>query len=848
MTQFDDKFLPLATSLIAKFGRNMDFIVQSDGVLVGREVIGEIERTYTVLASPPLEMTSLASAGIQYLNEDIVKKADRFIILAAENLPFTPALTNRVQFNNREASIVSIVEIFSGDFIAAYILFINQAIQIPVDILASIFATSFGDGPNGQILTSDLDNGDIAGIRGNTTGIDAKDPDWVTEGAEFTPPQFFKEVGIVSSYNFIQKTGIFTLYVSFITFGDSSIQILFSNNDFEATVGAGFGLRHNTATNQLTWAIANGSGQFYTIVKSDVVADIFHELVIVGDGTTIEMFLDGAIVPRDEVDVILFPVDSIQRLLIGIGSLAEVNPFEGKMGYCIIHGLKHDAETIAAQRVVYEALMLSRGVVLPIFQPINTIFATSFADGPDGQVLTSDLNAGSFTGQRGSTTGVDDNDPDWVLEGASFDDGDQFENVGNPSVDDFSFIHTTGVFTIYLGFFIDSDSTDFDTLFDTRGEGTEIGVTAFWRRDTGVFTLIVGYASGLTYEVSFAASDNSWHDIVITGNKTTVKLYIDGTEIASPDDTDTIVVGALVSSENILKIGVNSGSDINRLKGKMSYLAIHDSLHDEATITSNRTFFTALMAQRGVVIPVGPVFQTGGSVFATSFDDGPTGQVLTSDLDGGTFIGERGDASGVDGADPSWVTEGAEFDGGDRFTKVGSPPSGDVDDFRFVQDTGVYTIYLAFNSDNVGVLQTIFDNKDSSISLPGCGSLWNKSVASFVFAVVNSAPAFYVVSIAAAASTWHGIVIVGDGSDCKLYLDGSPVASPDDSTAIILAAAIASNDVLRIGRGSGVTLNSFDGKMGYCSIHNTTHDEATITAQREFFTVLMLDRGVVILA
>ncbi|KKL88514.1 hypothetical protein LCGC14_1923920, partial [marine sediment metagenome] len=217
-----------------------------------------------------------------------------------------------------------------------------------------------------------------------------------------------------------------------------------------------------------------------------------------------EKWIRKAILEQEKgnTSVLLLPVDSIQRLLIGIGSLAEVNPFEGKMGYCIIHGLKHDAETIAAQRVVYEALMLSRGVVLPIFQPINTIFATSFADGPDGQVLTSDLNAGSFTGQRGSTTGVDDNDPDWVLEGASFDDGDQFENVGNASVDDFAFIHTTGTFTIYLGFFIDSDSTGFDTLFDTRGDGTEIGVTAFWRRDTGVFTLIVGYASGFTYEVS----------------------------------------------------------------------------------------------------------------------------------------------------------------------------------------------------------------------------------------------------------------------------------------------------------------------------------------------------------
>ncbi len=246
--------------------------------------------------------------------------------------------------------------------------------------------------------------------------------------------------------------------------------------------------------------------------------------------------------------------------------------------------------------------------------------------------------------------------------------------------------------------------------------------------------------------------------------------------------------------------------------------------------------------------PGGPAFQDGGSIFATSYADGPTGQVLTSDLDGGAFVGRRGDATGVDDADPAWITEGVEFVAGDRFTNVGSAPSGSVEDFRFIQDTGVFTVYLSFFSDNVGTLQTIFDNKDSSVSKTGCGCLWNKSITSFVFVAVNGDPAFYIVSATAAAGAWHGVVITGDGSDCKLYLNGSAVASPDDSATIVLDTPSASDGVLRIGRGSGTSLNSFDGKMGYLSIHDTTHDEVAITAQREFLTNLMDARGVAIAA
>ncbi len=259
---------------------------------------------------------------------------------------------------------------------------------------------------------------------------------------------------------------------------------------------------------------------------------------------------------------------------------------------------------------------------------------------------------------------------------------------------------------------------------------------------------------------------------------------------------------------------------------------------DAELLANIRTYFQARLDE------MQPIFQTDGSIFATSFDDGPTGQVLTSDLDVGAFVGRRGDTTGPDGADPAWVTEGAEFDGGDRFTNVGSPPSGDVDDFRFIQDDGVFTIYLSFNADDVGdTLQTIFDNKDSSVSNPGCGCLWNKSTGVFVFAVVFGS-SFYTVSVSAASGSWHGIVIVGDGVDCKLYLNGSDVASPDSEVSITIESATASHNVLRIARGSGTSLNRFDGKMGYCTIHDTTHDEATITTQREFLTALMDGRGV----
>lgn len=245
--------------------------------------------------------------------------------------------------------------------------------------------------------------------------------------------------------------------------------------------------------------------------------------------------------------------------------------------------------------------------------------------------------------------------------------------------------------------------------------------------------------------------------------------------------------------------------------------------------------------------PIVPAaFQTDGSIYATSFDEVEPSQILPSDLDSGLIEGIRGVNSAPAGDDPSWETEGAGYSGFQFFGNVG-----DAEDFRYVQDTGVYTIYLSFFADDPAPVRfgSIFENRAGSIAKAGMGCWRDDTTGDFQFVVVYNAGSslFYSVATTASIGAWHGVVIVGDGSDVKLYLDGAAVASPDDETGITIAAAAASHEPLRIGRSSLGTLR-FKGLMGYTAFHDTTHDEATITAQRAFLVELMDGRGVTMLA
>ena len=126
MTDFDDIFLPTALNLVTEFGRDMDFVEVTAGAfdpLTQKKTPTEV--VHTRISSPPLELEELGP-GIKYLSAAIVAKADKFIIVAGSGLPFTPVLNMAVQYSGRKTRVVGLNEMWSGDSIAAYILFLSR--------------------------------------------------------------------------------------------------------------------------------------------------------------------------------------------------------------------------------------------------------------------------------------------------------------------------------------------------------------------------------------------------------------------------------------------------------------------------------------------------------------------------------------------------------------------------------------------------------------------------------------------------------------------------------------------------------------------------------------------------
>jgi len=124
MTAFDDKFLPLATRLITKFGRPATWVkfgVNSYDATT-RDVVKAGVTTYTVTVTPP-DMTSNENK-----TNDDVQLEGATIFLAGENLAFTPAVNDKIELDNQQDvwKVDSVESIYSGSLIAAYKIILNK--------------------------------------------------------------------------------------------------------------------------------------------------------------------------------------------------------------------------------------------------------------------------------------------------------------------------------------------------------------------------------------------------------------------------------------------------------------------------------------------------------------------------------------------------------------------------------------------------------------------------------------------------------------------------------------------------------------------------------------------------
>lgn len=120
-TSLDTKIRPKVKEILASYGK--DVTVQTLSVREYDPTTGDTEESgeeaHVVKASPPWPV------DLKYFDETTVEVGDAMIIIAAKDLPFTPANRQRVTIDSRKWHVVRHVPVYSGEQVAAYMLHIR---------------------------------------------------------------------------------------------------------------------------------------------------------------------------------------------------------------------------------------------------------------------------------------------------------------------------------------------------------------------------------------------------------------------------------------------------------------------------------------------------------------------------------------------------------------------------------------------------------------------------------------------------------------------------------------------------------------------------------------------------
>lgn len=126
-TELDNKFVPLAKSLIDRYGKSLTFTVPGG---VYNPSTGGLDNTvspatFTVKASPPAPYRvgysshkSATPKGESY--NDISRDGDMILYVAASGLPFTPVAGVGVSIGGFNWNCVDVMSIYSGESVAVY--------------------------------------------------------------------------------------------------------------------------------------------------------------------------------------------------------------------------------------------------------------------------------------------------------------------------------------------------------------------------------------------------------------------------------------------------------------------------------------------------------------------------------------------------------------------------------------------------------------------------------------------------------------------------------------------------------------------------------------------------------
>jgi outer membrane lipoprotein-sorting protein len=117
VTRLDDKLIPRAFDIVAKYGRVATFSVRTKT---------EDETTGQVTFSEPVKyrrkITPPSNYGLALVDGETIKAGDASVTLPAQNLPFTPYEGMQLEIGDDTWTVISIEPLVPGENAAAYVL------------------------------------------------------------------------------------------------------------------------------------------------------------------------------------------------------------------------------------------------------------------------------------------------------------------------------------------------------------------------------------------------------------------------------------------------------------------------------------------------------------------------------------------------------------------------------------------------------------------------------------------------------------------------------------------------------------------------------------------------------
>lgn len=123
------------------------------------------------------------------------------------------------------------------------------------------------------------------------------------------------------------------------------------------------------------------------------------------------------------------------------------------------------------------------------------------------------------------------------------------DSITIPSSADFAF--GTGDFTVEMWIYVNSWTSDATLFIVNSVNGFQLG-----RRGTGTTWGVAANATAWRLEVAGLPSTGAWHHIAVTRAGTTMRIFLDGTVVATGTVTDNFTQGAVsIGSSNYFGLG-----------------------------------------------------------------------------------------------------------------------------------------------------------------------------------------------------------------------------------------------------------------------------------------------------